>query len=413
MIKLKAQSSVVALGVALMVILGVYSLLGRYFELAKVQRRVELPVVGRSVLGSDLLIPFRDKWTATQDSIYDLALMEIATALQNQDRSRLLKYLAFDVEVQHLLAAPRRYVGQLIALRFDDKGTKLDKETQGYAQWRRVVHGDVSFEVGLLNSYAGGEGQTCGEFIFLGEKRDDPTAFLLVAKSLYEVAVDGRYPVLPSDKVALSMLVDEMGDPSLQAMARGIPSEVLSHYFAKASDSKTAAIVEQGDYNALMDSPERFRGREIRFTGTLIFKRMKYLSALHLPAGMDMTQEGYLLDSSRALFLFRSPVIPREIKVGDLVTVEGHFLQRTNFLNRMGKATWAPLLVANTIKKEKPLAYGLSGRTQGEAGLIMALVAVIGFWWVMRRKEQGRRPRKRVKIGKMKGKMKGPESSKI
>ncbi len=397
LIKLKAQASVVGLGVALVVILGVYSMMGTYFDMSEVERSVKLPSVGRPVLDREILAPFLDKWSGADELRDEKAFGVIAAALKKQERSELLKRLALEVELQHLVAAPRRYVGQLIALRFDGRGEVMVRDDLlGYSQWRRISDGDLSFEIGLLESYEGGDGQSCGEFVFLGEKRGESSVYLLVAKSLYEVAVDGRYPVLQSDEVALSMLVDEMDNPALHAMARGVPSAVLSHYFAKTDGQRRTGVVEKGDYNDLMDAPERFRGQEFRFTGTLIFKRLRHMSSLELPAGMEITAEGYLLDSNRALFLFRAPTIPHEIEIDDLVTVEGYFLQRTNFLNRMGRATWAPLLVATSIKKEAPLVYGLSSKRQRGVGLGLVVLGVIGFWWLIRKKEHRRYRRKRV-----------------
>jgi hypothetical protein len=101
---------------------------------------------------------------------------------------------------------------------------------------------------------------------------------------------------------------------------------------------------------------------------------------------MDVVEEGYLLNSDRVLFLFRTPKIPREIKVNDIVSLEGYFLQRINFLNRMNRATWAPLILASELKRVEEPSYGMTEtESVGVTGLLSVL-GVVGLWLLVRKK---------------------------
>jgi hypothetical protein len=302
-------------------------------------------------------------------------------------REDFLNHLALDIEVEHLVAAPRRYAGQVIPVNFDAEGEVLAKEVVGYEEWRSIPMGDVRLEVGLLSAYDGVVGPVYAEIVFLGKKQNAEGVYLAVAKGLHSLPKDRRYPALPSDEIALSMVVDEMENPTLHAMTRGVSAQVVSHFFAKMNDAE--ALAEPADvvrYTDLMETPNRYRGEKVKFTGTLIFKKRNRMTSLGLPPGMDVVEEGYLLNSDRVLFLFRTPKIPREIKVNDIVSLEGYFLQRINFLNRMNRATWAPLILASELKRVEEPSYGMTEtESVGVTGLLSVL-GVVGLWLLVRKK---------------------------
>jgi type II secretory pathway component PulM len=88
--------------------------------------------------------------------------------------------------------------------------------------------------------------------------------------------------------------------------------------------------------------------------------------------------------------VFRTPKIPAHLDLKDIITVKGYFLQRFNFLNRMNRATWAPLLVATSVEKVKEQEYGLTPVEQRWIFSILALL-ILGFIWLVMRKPKNKK----------------------
>jgi len=118
-----------------------------------------------------------------------------------------------------------------------------------------------------------------------------------------------------------------------------------------------------------------------------------------LPPGRDFYDEGYLLDSDHLPVVFRIPDLPKDFQVNDILGVEGYFIQRYNFKNRMNEATWTPMVVAGKVWKIKAPSYGLTTSEQWWAGGAMVLLLGFFVFVALRPKKPARRLRVRKKKG--------------
>ena len=207
----------------------------------------------------------------------------------------------------------------------------------------------------------------------------DPNAGVVIAPS-------GPAASLDSDQLAFGLIVDDMSTRKLQKMTRDVSAQAFSHFLAKVQKGDAEELTPMDvKYSQLMDSPDLYRGKMVEFTGTLIFKKRNRLTSQGLPPGMDVYEEGYLLNSNQVLYVFRAPKIPAHLELKDIITVKGYFLQRFNFLNRMGRAAWGPLLVASSIEKVKEQDYGMTLVEQRWIFLILAIMLLAFAWLAMRR----------------------------
>jgi hypothetical protein len=260
----------------------------------------------------------------------------------------------------------------------------------------------------LMSPYLGKDSSpTYAELFFLGPKKvrglaggnvdaqnlgienpKEEEVWLAVALELHELPEKMEYPRLDSDALAFDLIVDDMSSRKMQKMTREVSGQAFSHFMAKVQSDKLLAEapkIKEVRYTQLMEAPDAYRGQKVSFTGSLIFKKRNRLTSQGLPPGLDVYEEGYLLNSNRILYVFRTDKIPQDIQLKDVVTVEGYFLQRFNFLNRMDKATWAPLLVASKVAKAEEKEFGM---TAVEKRVIMSFLLVVGvlFLWLVLRK---------------------------
>ncbi|MBF0198875.1 MAG: hypothetical protein HQL32_14255, partial [Planctomycetes bacterium] len=148
-------------------------------------------------------------------------------------------------------------------------------------------------------------------------------------------------------------------------------------------------------------SPDRYRGKVVEFTGSLKFYERRKIPGKSVAPGMDFYYQCYLLDSNQIEYVFRTRDLPEEVKVNDIVHIKGYFLQRYNFLNRLNRTTWVPLIVVGDVEVMAEKSYGL---TTNESRVVIALaVLFIGLIVVimvstMKKSTKPRRMKKELKF---------------
>ena len=396
MLVLKSKNSITGLLVALVLLVGIYMAMDKMVQQSKVDKTVELPEPGRSILSDDLLTPFRDKWSSQDTAKASEALAKIGHRLQELRRSDFEGYLAVNIDLAMAEAAPLRYLGQALPLTFSNAGNVAMENSDGFGQFRTVTSEGRTFRIALVQNYAGNVlAPVYAEVILLGVKKtvNSPSPLIEgVALEFFELPKDGKYPQMASDALALSLVVDDMSSPELQKLTRSVSSQVMSHFFAKAQTGEMDKMpMVKASYSNLMETPDRFRAQKVEFTGTLIFTKKNRLKDESIPPGMDMYEEGILLNSDSISYVFRAPKIPSHLKIKDIVRVEGTFLQRYNYLNRLGRATWTPLILASKIEKiEEPKVVMTSVEKNGV--LTILILCAVAFLWIIFRKRKFNKP---------------------
>jgi hypothetical protein len=387
MFKFKAKSPLMGLLMALVIMLGLYMMMERLMQTSQVQLEEPLPEVTTSFFSDDELAIFKDKWSEQNEEGLQLAHEKIAKALQEKKREHFYGTLAIHLEQDDLRRAPHRFIGQMVPVYFDDAG-EFDENLSSEFLWRTMSWKGQKVKMMLMNPYVGDERKpTYAEMFFLGERSEGgETVWRGVALDLYELPESRHYPSLDSDQLAFGLIVDDMSTRKLQKMTRDVSAQAFSHFLAKVQKGDAEELTPMDvKYSQLMDSPDLYRGKMVEFTGTLIFKKRNRLTSQGLPPGMDVYEEGYLLNSNQVLYVFRAPKIPAHLELKDIITVKGYFLQRFNFLNRMGRAAWGPLLVASSIEKVKEQDYGMTLVEQRWIFLILAIMLLAFAWLAMRR----------------------------
>ena len=379
--------------VALAFMVALFVMMERLMQTSQVQLEEPLPEVTRSFFSDEDLAFFKDKWSDKSQGDLRSAHEKLAAALKGKTREDFYGTLAIHLEREHLRRAPHRFVGQMVPVYFDDAGM-FEEDLSSEYLWRTMKWNGQKVKLMLVNPYIGDEKKpTYAEMFFLGVSIEGgEEVWRGLALELYELPEDLHYPSLASDQLAFDLIVDDMSSSKLQKMTREVSALAFSHFLAKVQKGKTNEVSPmEVKYSQLMASPDLYRGKLVEFTGSLIFKKRNRLTSQGLPAGMDVYEEGYLLNSNQVLYVFRAPKIPAYLNLKDIVTVKGYFLQRFNFLNRMDRATWAPLLVASNIEKVKEKDYDLTANEQRWLISILALLGLAFVWLVMRKPKNQKR----------------------
>lgn len=404
MLKLKSKNPIVGLFASLALMCALFMMLEGLRSKAPEAVVEEMPEPVVSFLSEESLAPFKDRWSQSGDAQLMQAYGGVVSQLKNLQRRDLFGSLAVQIEAEHLEKMPQKYIGQLVALKFENAGEFLADKSEEYL-WRRLRYGDREIEVLLLSPYTGREDRPVYmEFFFLGESSSGATqgeaganiqgagsaVWRAVALELHELPEGMLYPHFDRDELAFDLIVDDMSSRKMQKMTREVSALAFSHFMAQVQLSKgpqgwgERKFVDV-NYSELMSGPEKYRGQLIEFTGTLIFKKKNRLTNQGLPPGLDVYEEGYVLDSDRILYVFRMPEIPRDIQLKDVIRVRGIFMQRFNFLNRMNKATWAPLMVASECRKLEEKKFGFTA-SENRMMLTLLLILGLGFTWLVLRK---------------------------
>ena len=412
MLVLKTKNSITGLLVALVLLVGIYMAMDKMVQQTKVDKTVELPEAGRSILSDDLLAPFRDKWSSQDPAKTSEALAKIGHRLQELRRSDFEGYWAVNIDLAMAETAPLRYVGQTLPLTLSNAGNVALETSDGFSQFRTISSEGRTFRLALVQNYTGNVmAPVYAEVILLGVKNaaNAPSSVVEgVALELFELPKDGKYPQMASDALALGLIVDDMSSPDMQKLTRSVSPQVMSHFFSKAQSGEMDKMpIVKATYSNLMETPDRFRAQKVEFTGTLIFTKKNRLKAEGIPPGMDMYEEGILLNSDSISYVFRAPKIPSHLKTKDIVRVEGIFLQRYNYLNRLGRATWTPLILASKIEKIEESKEVMTSTEKSSVFTILILCGV-AFLWVIFRKPKFNKP---VRIHKPTNVQKKEESS--
>ena len=328
------------------------------------------------------LAPFMDKTNKKDLLSLKQGLRGVGDSFLLKKREDLFKYLSLDLDWNDLKKLPYRYIGSLMPTKVKGKGVSLEGELEGVVEFQ--LDGEPLW-VYFQQIPDLGEDSSYMDLIFLGSAtHQGKSGWIGVAKESFELPGSGLYEKMESDSIALNEIVDDMENKSLQAEVRRVSFLALEHYFAKVQGKEFVGkeLLKAG-YMNLMQQPERFRGGLVSFTGSLIHVERKMFPKGEVPVGMEFYYQGYLLNSDRILYLFRSLEKP-DVELQKVLTVEGYFLQRYNFLNRQNRATWVPLLIATKLIPESEKGLVLSGTERNGVITIGLVVFLVLLWGLFR-----------------------------
>ena len=364
-----------------------------------------LPESGPALVPEAMLAPFGNKWESS-GNVIDQGLIELKKWFEVRSREQMLGSLRAGIEIEHLFRAPSKYVGRWVPIRLPGECEEI-QEKSGGLMWQSYELEGGRLRLGLIEpNFNLDRRPVYAEILFLGPTPGGKGEIMALAPRVFELEKEGEYQMMSDDRVALLEVVDDFANPgkssagrNLHSLNRKISPRVLSHYFGKIKrgDHLKEEVMAM-PYGELMESPDVFRGRWGKFKGRLLFRQRRLLGGQGLPPGKDFYDEAYLLDSDRLPVVFRMPNLSREFKVNEIVAIEGYFIQRYSFKNRLNEATWTPMVVAGKVVKEMEKEFGLTSNE--EIGVIGVTCLFIGFFLFVTLRPQ--RPSRRLRVKKKK-----------
>lgn len=376
-----------------------------------------LPEPGPAMVEEKALMPFRNKWESS-GNLMEHGFRDLTAWFDGKSREQLLGSLRTGIDKKHLFQAPSRYIGRWIPLELPGECEELERKTGGL-MWQKYKLEEGFLSLGLIEPNLNlDRSPIYTEVLFLGPVSGSSGEVMAIAPRVFELEVKGEYPMMSDDRVALMEVVDDFSNPgksksgrNLHSLNRRISPRVLSHYFGKIKrgDHLKEEIVDM-PYGELMESPDVFRGRWGRFSGRLLFRQRRLLGSQGLPPGKDFYDEAYLLDSDRLPVVFRIPELSREFKVNDIIEIEGYFIQRYNFKNRLNEATWTPMVVAGKVTELGERKFGLTSAEKWGVAAVTGLFLSFFLWVTMRQAKPQRKLRVKRGRGKKSRKSTGDEN---
>ncbi len=335
--------------------------------------------LGRPFFSEEKLAPFRNaKYTGTQP-LAELtgSIGVLVESLEHTNRENLLNFLELQASWDEAYANPARFSGILMPLY--PKSVTQAEPGPGESQWLEVETSEGPTMRVLTLRVASERLAKGGPFyldcFYLGRALAGGKEVQLgLAREIYELPGQGIYPQMESDEVAYSDIMEEL---AFAQEAREVSRMAYFHVLAKIQNGealKLAPLRNVGQ-RELMENPERYRGQRVSFTGSLMFIKRRRLSGAEIQPGMEYFYEGLLLNSDRVEYAFRSLRIPSTLKYRDLVSMSGLFLQRYNFTNVQGRATWLPLVIADNLEivKEPKIGFTPLQQTVIFGGILLVL----------------------------------------
>lgn len=379
----KTTSPVQAFVMGLLMMALVFGLMMRLYQSAKSPiGEEEAPPVIKPFFTDKKLEPFTSARYTGAKTLDELrpALTELFELLKKNNRERLAEYLELQIPWKKALESPIAHIGAMLPL-YPARVTLEARQDPGEASWLKVeLKEGVSLRV-LAYMVAKERLEAGGPFyldcVYLGQAMENGAAVHLgMARELYELPGKGLFPVQENPETVFEEIIDET---DFAEEARQVSRVAFYHLLGKVQRGMFASgnVLKGVGYNELMGNPDRFRGELVSFKGTLVYCRRRRLVGPETAPGMEYYYEGNLLNSDRVMYLFRSLKMPENLKVRDLVYLEGYFIQRYNFPNRLGKTTWIPLVIASRLEKTADVDYSIPLKYQLAASLAMAVV--MGF----------------------------------
>ena len=405
MFKVGKRNPTMALMMSVAVLLMMYFMMEQLMRTGGLPEEKVLPEPGPALVDEALLMPFKSKWSSSGNELAE-GFEGLVDWFDGRSREQMLGSLRTGIEKEHLFKAPSRYVGRWVPLSLPGECEELD-DKEGGLMWQSYELKEGRLKLGLIDPNLNIDRRPVyTEVLFLGAVPGESGVVRALAPQVFELAEKGEYPMMINDGIALMEVVDDFANPgagksnrSLHSLNRHISPRVLSHYFGKIQrgDHLEEEVMPM-NYGELMESPDVFRGRWGSFKGRLLFRQRRLLGGQGLPPGKDFYDEGYLLDSDRLPVIFRTPDLPREYKVNEIIAVDGYFIQRFNFKNRLNEATWTPMVVAGKVRREKERQFGL---TSTEKVVVVGItVLFIGFFLFVTLRSP--RPTRRLRVRKKK-----------
>ena len=404
---LKSKNPLVSLLMGLIVIAMMYFMLDNMQQVMNVGEEEEVFDVGESFLSKSILEPFKNKWEGerTIEGLkvnFELMMGVVAES----ERGSYAGYLAHQVRWPKVFSSSDRYIGTLMPTYAEGYApVKGIDQRSGWAWVELTIEGvALSVLVGDDLPEINSDDQVYLDLFYLGElkNKEGVLQHVGIARKMYALPRGGRYPRMKSDAIALNEVVDDF---KLPEETRIVSTYAFHHYLAKIQDGedRTEEFQKGVGYRELMESPDRYRGKVVAFTGSLMFYQRRKMAGNLVTPGMDFFYQCYLLDSNRIEYIVRTLSLPEGVKLRDIVQVKGYFLQRINFLNRMDRATWVPLLISGDMTIQKEKEFGLSG-TESRVILPIIVVGLLLFCYLTMRVT---RAKKRIKLKVAPDKLRG------
>lgn len=320
-------------------------------------------------------------------------LQVLVDELGQTNRDEMVEYLELQVPWKQVVAEPYRHVGLLLPMTPErvvlGRGPEIEKgvwlevtESEGRV-FDLLVHRVSLSRLDKSPFYLEAVylGHVAGE---KGERRE-----LAVARELYEQPNQGIYPMMDTFQAAFFDILDDYKFPQ---EGREPAHSAFFHLLGMIQKGAADGLEVQKNvgYGELMELPHRYRATKIRFVGSLMYHMRRRISDASMPPGMEFYYEGLLLNSDRLEMAFRSLSLPPGVKNLDLIEMEGLFLQRYNFQNRMGRTTWLPLIIATKLAITEEKKMGLTTREKQVISTVVAAFMLLLLISIMRNYKRAR-----------------------
>lgn len=365
----KNKNPIIPLTIALIIIGMLYGMLSQLHLFTSGLKDEEKPRdLGHLYFKGELLKPLVDKYSGVKTfEELEPSIKGLMEQLDQATRPELKAYIEINSPWRHVWSAKYRYIGVILPA-YPEKIEKIDgpgKLSENGVWLRltlkenRVIHAFVNKLPEVKEGQA-----TYLDLTFLGTcKWEGKDIELGLAKELYILPNQGYYQRLPSDAAAHDLIIDSY-DKNLRDEVQKVATETFHHYLSKVQakeDQGQDALELKEYYRAVMDAPERYRGKVIEFTGTLIHLEKRKMPGENIFPGMDYYYQGFLLDADRREIVFRALQLPEKTRLKDVITTRGYFIQRFMFPSRLyKKALYVPMVIASKAEGIEEPEFGLS-----------------------------------------------------
>ncbi|MBF0243710.1 MAG: hypothetical protein HQL31_00365 [Planctomycetes bacterium] len=337
---------------------------------------------GRSYFDEERLKPFVASKYEKASAFPEIRgeVEKLTEELADTNRDKLARFIEVDFGWEEVVSNPRRYSGIMMPMYTNEVELAGNGESKAFS-WLSFKDGVGREFLGCVQlvNRSGLDGHSFYmDFIYLGSWEEEGKSFHVgIAKELYELPGNGMYPVMASDELALADIIDDFSS-ELAEEASHVPGLILSHFFGRLQRGafQDQAVMKGVGYGELMQTPDRYRSKTVEFVGRLVYLVRRKMSGMAIVPGMEYYYEGILLNSDRQTFAFRALDVSG-IKLKQIVCLEGIFLQRYNYVNRLNKRVWVPLVIATKLSPQIQVSMELSRDWKIAIAVGLALLAVL------------------------------------
>lgn len=365
--RVKGQKALGSLLIMLLVAVALFGMMARLVQSSadltqESSPRDALKEIGDSYIPDEMLKPFRSSRFQESVSTEKIAAPfgNVIRKMTLTNHETLLRYMNNHLTWKQVTQYPDLAVGVMLPAHIRDifRSTMPDA-LGGFPLWTAELQDGVRVQMALPHHDIPqvGEGGAYADTVYLGTPKGHDDLHLAVPSQVFPYGNLVQYPLEASDEAAISQILDEMEAPYVKVARHPTPGSFY-HFMGKVQrgDYDDVEVNKNVGYGDLIYQADKWRGKKVSFLGTLISLRRHAVYDELVPPGRDFYWRGYMLNSDRQTYIFASIEKP-DAAEGDLVYMEGCFLQRTNYIGSHKNTVWVPLVIASMVKKVEEQSF--------------------------------------------------------